>query len=179
MKGLVPDFMAVARISPSHPPDRGRSCHHQNRGFGNSPPAFLTDAQMKQEQNDIEVLIGQQLRLARKKNRVTQKDAAKVLGVSFQQLQKYENATNRLSAADLLRLSVLFDEPIDFLFQDARAALTGRPLPSSEQQDEARKQNTIRTYGLLISAISDKKFRDGIILLAKRHNKLCSEASDD
>ena len=128
---------------------------------------------MKQEQNNIEVLIGQQLRLARKKNRVTQKDAAKVLGVSFQQFQKYENATNRLSAADLLKLSLFFDVSIEFLFKDARAALTGKPLPSSGQQHQARKQKTIHTYGLIISAITDNKFRDGIVNLAKRHNKLC------
>ena len=130
---------------------------------------------MIQDENNIEVLIGQQIKTARKKNRVTQKDAAKVLGVSFQQFQKYENAANRLSAADLLRLSVFFDEPIDFLLRDARAALTNKPLISSSEQHEASKveENTIYQYGLTINHIVDKTFREGIIRLAKRHNKLC------
>ncbi len=134
-----------------------------------------------QEEKDIELFIGKRVKMARNKSRQTQKNAAKVLGVSFQQFQKYENATNRLSAADLLKLSVFFDVPIDFLFQDARAALTGKPLPSSGQQEQARnlKEQTIFAYGLVISAIADKKFRDGILSLAKRHTKLCGEASDD
>lgn len=49
--------------------------------------------------------IGFRLRKRRNELRLSQKEVAESIGVTFQQLQKYEGATNRISAAKLLQLA--------------------------------------------------------------------------
>jgi transcriptional regulator with XRE-family HTH domain len=52
---------------------------------------------------------------------VSQTQLADALGVSFQQVQKYEKNTNRISASRLQRLSEILQVPVEFLFEGARA----------------------------------------------------------
>ena len=49
---------------------------------------------------------------------MTQTDLANTLGMSFQQVQKYENGVNRISASRLFELSLLFDLPVEYFFED-------------------------------------------------------------
>lgn len=62
-----------------------------------------------------DVTVGQQVRRMRKAHGITQKNAALYLGVSAQQLQKYEAGKNRLSAAQLYQLARLFACPMEAL----------------------------------------------------------------
>src|SRR3954467_11016438 len=63
--------------------------------------------------NNFDVLIGQRIRLQRMKANLTQEQVAKALGVSFQQVQKYEKGTNRVSSSYLFRLADLFKVSVD------------------------------------------------------------------
>ncbi len=60
--------------------------------------------------------IGQRLQLRRTMMGLSQKDLAKKCGVTFQQIQKYETAGNRVSAARLFELSTLLETPVSFFF---------------------------------------------------------------
>ena len=51
---------------------------------------------------EIDVIIGQKVRSLRKLKGMNQNDFAKLIGVTFQQLQKYELATNRISCSRLV-----------------------------------------------------------------------------
>jgi len=51
----------------------------------------------------LDVEIGRRLKEVREAEGMTQKDVAKLLGVSFQQVQKYENGKNRMSVSSLVR----------------------------------------------------------------------------
>ena len=53
----------------------------------------------------IDRTIGQRIRAMRKKNRMSQEQLGKEIGVSFQQIQKYENGANRITAARLVSLA--------------------------------------------------------------------------
>ena len=65
--------------------------------------------------HDIDVYVGRKLRRAREAAGMTQAQLASVLGVSFQQLQKYERADNRISAGRLwVAGRVLQHSPNDF-----------------------------------------------------------------
>ena len=55
----------------------------------------------------LDIVIGQQLRLRRKMMGMSQADIAKRCGITFQQIQKYENGANSLSARRLYELSHL------------------------------------------------------------------------
>ena len=56
---------------------------------------------------------------------ISQTDLGKALGVTFQQVQKYEKGTNRISASRLFNLSRVLDVPISFFFEDLSPAAAG------------------------------------------------------
>lgn len=64
----------------------------------------------------IDEHIGQRVQLRRVMMGLSQKDLARVCGVTFQQIQKYETAGNRISASRLFELSTALDTPVSFFF---------------------------------------------------------------
>lgn len=65
---------------------------------------------------DINVLIGVKIRRKRLENSWSQKVLAEKLGISYQQVQKYELGTNQVSPSRLIQLCDLFEENITFFF---------------------------------------------------------------
>lgn len=70
----------------------------------------------KRHTNEIDYYIGKNLRALRAQRGFSQGDLANVLNVTFQQIQKYELGTNRLSAASLYKLALHFKVSIDSFF---------------------------------------------------------------
>jgi transcriptional regulator with XRE-family HTH domain len=60
--------------------------------------------------------IGAKVRAARLETGQSQTQVAQALGVAFQQIQKYESGTNRISASTLYELSRLLHKPVQFFF---------------------------------------------------------------
>lgn len=60
--------------------------------------------------------IGQRVQLRRTMMGLSQKDLARICGVTFQQIQKYETAGNRISASRLFDLSTALETPVSFFF---------------------------------------------------------------
>ncbi|MBQ8661542.1 MAG: helix-turn-helix transcriptional regulator [Alphaproteobacteria bacterium] len=66
----------------------------------------------------IDAVIGVNLRRLRKKRKISQTALGRYLGVSFQQIQKYENGTNRLSVSRAVDICAMFEMSLyDFLAQ--------------------------------------------------------------
>ncbi len=70
----------------------------------------------KKRVTDVDVLIGSRLRQARMLANLSQTQIAEFLGITFQQVQKYERGTNRVSAAVLHRLASMFGLPLAHFF---------------------------------------------------------------
>jgi transcriptional regulator with XRE-family HTH domain len=70
--------------------------------------------------NSADIAIGRAIRAHRLIVNMSQSDLARKLGVSFQQVQKYENGTNRVGAGRLPQIAKIFNIPIGVLF-DANA----------------------------------------------------------
>lgn len=68
----------------------------------------------------IDVYVGNRLRLGRKLHSVSQEKLAENLGVTFQQVQKYENGSNRISASRLHEASRVLDVPVSFFFPEVK-----------------------------------------------------------
>ena len=49
---------------------------------------------------------------------MTQTDLGEALGLTFQQVQKYERGTNRIGSSRLFKLSQVLDVPVEFFFED-------------------------------------------------------------
>ena len=68
--------------------------------------------------------IGQLVRTQRQKLKLSQSDLAERIGVTFQQVQKYEKGTNRISIGRLTRIADALDVPPTFFFdQETKSPL--------------------------------------------------------
>jgi transcriptional regulator with XRE-family HTH domain len=75
--------------------------------------------------NPIDMHVGRQIRQRRAALGVSQEQLAGVLGVSFQQVQKYERGVNRVGASRLHDLARALDVPIGFFFDHAPGSRPG------------------------------------------------------
>jgi transcriptional regulator with XRE-family HTH domain len=66
----------------------------------------------------IDVHVGLRMRLRRLQLGLSQEQLAKILGVTFQQVQKYEKGLNRIGASRLFHLGAALGVPIQFFFDD-------------------------------------------------------------
>jgi transcriptional regulator with XRE-family HTH domain len=69
----------------------------------------------------VDVLIGRRLRQRRSLLGMSQTVLGAAMGVSFQQVQKYERGANRIGATQLFEVSRVLDIPISFFFENAGA----------------------------------------------------------
>ena len=70
----------------------------------------------------MDALVGSRLRSRRKQLRISQERLGKEIGVSFQQVQKYENGTNRIGAGRLAEISKVLDVPVAYFFTGSSGA---------------------------------------------------------
>jgi len=68
--------------------------------------------------------IGQNVRVHRLSKGWTQQQLGAKLGVTFQQLQKYESGTNRIGSGRLFQIAELFEVPVIELFKGEKASST-------------------------------------------------------
>jgi transcriptional regulator with XRE-family HTH domain len=85
--------------------------------------------------SNIDRKIGRNLKKLRMLSGMTQAEAASAIGVTFQQVQKYESGANRLPLAALLRLKALYGVPYDLFFDGTTDQSPGTtpPLHFDEQ----------------------------------------------
>ena len=67
--------------------------------------------------NNVDQIIGKKIYFLRLDNNMSQAELAKKIGVSAQQLQKYENTNNRISAAQLSLIAKVLDKDISYFYQ--------------------------------------------------------------
>jgi transcriptional regulator with XRE-family HTH domain len=72
----------------------------------------------------IDVHVGSRIRLRRTLLGMSQERLGEALGLTFQQVQKYERGVNRVGASRLFDLSRVLDVPISFFFDDMPESLT-------------------------------------------------------
>jgi transcriptional regulator with XRE-family HTH domain len=68
--------------------------------------------------NPIDVRVGARLRLRRNMLGLSQEKLGEMIGLTFQQVQKYERGANRIGASRLYELSRVLDVPVSFFFED-------------------------------------------------------------
>ncbi|HYZ64494.1 MAG TPA: helix-turn-helix domain-containing protein [Acetobacteraceae bacterium] len=73
----------------------------------------------------IDVHVGSRIRLRRTLMGMSQERLGEALGLTFQQVQKYERGVNRVGASRLFDLSRVLDVPISFFFDDMPEPLAG------------------------------------------------------
>jgi transcriptional regulator with XRE-family HTH domain len=72
----------------------------------------------------VDVAVGARIRLLRKMRGLSQQALAEAAGVTFQQIQKYERGSNRVSASMLSRIARTLDVPVAEMFGEGAASST-------------------------------------------------------
>jgi transcriptional regulator with XRE-family HTH domain len=85
---------------------------------------------MAKTPNPIDKYVGSRVRMRRMMLNLTQEKLADALGLTFQQVQKYEKGTNRISASRLQAISQILDVPVHFFFDGAPHAAKGVQGPA-------------------------------------------------
>ncbi len=74
--------------------------------------------------NQIDVEVGQRIRLQRNVREMSQTTLADALGITFQQVQKYEKGTNRVGASRLSHIAQVLGVPVSFFFGDPQPSFS-------------------------------------------------------
>ncbi|MEO0034587.1 MAG: hypothetical protein RLZZ501_610 [Pseudomonadota bacterium] len=127
--------------------------------------------------NPIDVHVGARMRLRRTLLGLSQEKLGELIGLTFQQVQKYERGANRVSCSRLFDLSRALEVPISYFFEDMTDEVRnlspvqmGRDLsqdemPANEADPRLRRETLelVRNY----YSISDPDVRRRIYDLAK------------
>jgi transcriptional regulator with XRE-family HTH domain len=71
--------------------------------------------------NPVDVHVGQRLRQRRVLVGLSQEKLARMVGITFQQVQKYERGANRIVASRLYQLAKVLDVPVSYFFDEISA----------------------------------------------------------
>jgi transcriptional regulator with XRE-family HTH domain len=78
----------------------------------------------------VDALVGQNIRILRQDRRMSQTELARKIDVTFQQVQKYENGTNRVGSGRLFKIASTFGVPITAFFEGTHNTESGDGVPS-------------------------------------------------
>jgi transcriptional regulator with XRE-family HTH domain len=101
----------------------------------------VVKAEKEGRPSPIDVHVGSRIRLRRTLLGMSQERLGEALGLTFQQVQKYERGVNRVGASRLFDLSRVLDVPISFFFDDLPESLAGTYGHSRRAVGFAETQN--------------------------------------
>ena len=109
----------------------------------------------RRDPNYIDVHVGSRIRMRRQIVSMSQEKLGEMLGITFQQVQKYEKGSNRISASRLFYAAKILGVPVQAFFED---------LPGSEDDkgfSESNEQNSVMSSLMNAEGIQlAKAFRD-------------------
>ena len=129
---------------------------HVGNGTAKPKKPKIGAPKMKQRsagQHDIE--LGKRIRLRRVEQRISQSELGDQLGVSFQQVQKYEKGVNRVGAARLQQIATALDVPITYFYDgDSKQ----REVESLLFLDSSFSLRLLRAYSKIKSQTVQRQF---------------------
>lgn len=121
--------------------------------------------------NPIDVHVGSRVRLRRTLLGMSQEKLGEALGLTFQQVQKYERGLNRIGSSNLYKISQVLDVPVEFFFEDMPRELAENLTPPRPEETFDMRQIGKRETVQLVRGfykIQDVETRDQIFNLIKR-----------
>ena len=74
----------------------------------------------KKQPDPLDIKVGSKVRALRLERQMSQEKLGDALGLTFQQVQKYEKGTNRISAGRLQRIAATLEVPVSVFFADTK-----------------------------------------------------------
>ncbi|MEW5423607.1 helix-turn-helix domain-containing protein [Amorphus sp. 3PC139-8] len=112
--------------------------------------------QNQRSANSVDYHVGTRLRLRRLELGMSQERLAEKLGITFQQIQKYERGTNRIGASRLHDIAIALQVPISYFFEGADGVkagpVDGVESPLSEALSDSATVRLLRAFSLIEDA---------------------------
>jgi transcriptional regulator with XRE-family HTH domain len=99
----------------------------------------MIDKENKKKPNPTDIYVGSRIRLRRNMLGMSQENLGEKLGITFQQIQKYEKGTNRVGASRLQAISSILGVPVSFFFED---------FPSQDGTGKGFAEDSSATFAL-------------------------------
>ena len=171
---------AAHSLPPSRSPLRrakeGRATGRKTsggRGAKSAPrPRLKKTNSSSRSPNPIDIHVGARVRLRRNLLGLTLETLAKAVGVTYQQLQKYERGVNRVGASRLFTLGRALEVPVAFFFDEIPAAaakkargrrpkgLAESPAPAPDALGKRETTDLVRAYWQIADTGTRKRFLD-------------------
>jgi transcriptional regulator with XRE-family HTH domain len=123
--------------------------------------------------NPVDKYVGSRVRMRRIMLGMSQEKLGEALGLTFQQVQKYEKGTNRVGASRIQQIAEVLQIPVSFLFDGGPsgglangAGFAGAPSPSYVSDFLATSEGLALTRAF--TRISDSKLRRSIVDLVEQ-----------
>lgn len=126
--------------------------------------------------NPIDIHVGSRIRLRRALLGMSQSRLGEAIGLTFQQVQKYERGTNRVGSSRMYELARVLDVPIAYFFEDmasdttkrARQHLLGNATDTSvdDERDPMTKRETLELVRAYYK-ITDPRVRKRLFEMTK------------
>jgi transcriptional regulator with XRE-family HTH domain len=117
--------------------------------------------------NPVDKYVGSRVRMRRIMLGMSQEKLGEALGLTFQQIQKYEKGTNRVGASRIKQISEILQVPVSFLFDGGPAGTVNAEGFSEETSPSYISDFLATSEGLALTRaftrISDAKLRRSIV----------------
>jgi transcriptional regulator with XRE-family HTH domain len=107
----------------------------------------MTDPADTRFPNPVDLHVGARIRLRRRMQGVSQEKLADALGLTFQQVQKYERGANRVSASKLYEIAAALRAPVAYFFDGL-----ADPCAEDDQAETARPSDEQTLHTFLMTA---------------------------
>ena len=125
----------------------------------------------KKKPNPVDIHVGARVRLRRTMISMSQEKLGEHLGITFQQIQKYEKGTNRIGASRLQKICEVMGVPVSFFFEGISEAAPGPTggfaEPSSEYVTDFMSSAESVQLNRAFTRIQDPKVRRRIVDLVR------------
>lgn len=118
--------------------------------------------------NPVDIYVGSRLKLRRLILGISQKKMAEKLGITFQQVQKYENGINRISASRLWDISKLLKVQVEYFFDGMNESIQA-------QSPRSLRKNTVCGRQEIGESFDDPMLRQESIRLIKAYSRINNE----
>ncbi len=109
----------------------------------------------RRDPNYIDVHVGSRIRMRRQLVSMSQEKLGELLGITFQQVQKYEKGSNRISASRLFYTAKILGVPVQSFFEDLPNVEGGEGMRETKDDDSVMT-SLMNTEGIQLA----KAFRD-------------------
>jgi transcriptional regulator with XRE-family HTH domain len=122
--------------------------------------------------NPVDKYVGSRVRMRRIMLGMSQEKLGEALGLTFQQVQKYEKGTNRVGASRIQQISEILQVPVSFLFEGGPSGMANadgvREGPSPSYVSDFLATSEGLTLTRAFTRIADAKLRRSIVELVEQ-----------